>query len=85
MQSSGELRREDASACLPRHCEPTGPREAWPDDRLREAIQSHAHHPGLVRFARNDEVGCFKIESEISARRPGEGEGSGIHVFPSCD
>jgi hypothetical protein len=23
-------------------CEPTGPREAWPDDRLREAIQSHA-------------------------------------------
>jgi len=23
-----------------RHCEPTGPREARPDDRLREAIQN---------------------------------------------
>ena len=25
---------------LRRHCEPTGPREARPDDRLREAIQT---------------------------------------------
>ena len=25
-----------------RHCEPTGPRGARPDDRLREALQSHA-------------------------------------------
>jgi hypothetical protein len=25
-----------------RRCEPTDPREARPDDRLREAIQSHA-------------------------------------------
>src|ERR1700726_574975 len=27
----------------PRHCEPTGPREARPDDRLREAIHRHTH------------------------------------------
>ena len=25
---------------VPRHCEPTGRREAPPDDRLREAIQT---------------------------------------------
>jgi hypothetical protein len=34
----------------PRHCEPTGPREARPDDRLREAIQRHAAR-GLVHDA----------------------------------
>ena len=28
-----------------RHCEPTGPREARPDDSLREAIQSHKTEP----------------------------------------
>src|SRR5215472_7101170 len=40
-----------------RHCEgPTGPREARPDDRLRdEAIQSLLG-PGLLRFARNDDL-----------------------------
>jgi len=27
---------------ISRHCEPTGRREVPPDDRLREAIQSHA-------------------------------------------
>src|SRR5271166_1237364 len=41
---------------LLRHCEPTGPRRARPDDRLREAIQSRACGSGLLRrFApRND-------------------------------
>ena len=53
-QSSGEMSREDAKLrlrvqmrvdeeqCFPtlNHCEPTGPREARPDDRLREAIQN---------------------------------------------
>jgi hypothetical protein len=29
-----------SSAVSPRHCEPTGRREAPPDDRLREAIQN---------------------------------------------
>jgi hypothetical protein len=28
----------------PRHCEPTGPRDARPDDRLREAIQRRTKH-----------------------------------------
>src|SRR5689334_14846481 len=39
-----------------RHCEPTGPRDARPDDRLRDAIQSRARGSGLFRrFApRND-------------------------------
>jgi len=53
-QRSGEAGREDAKLrlrvqmrvdeeqCFPtlNHCEPTGPREARPDDRLREAIQN---------------------------------------------
>ncbi|MGL3106506.1 hypothetical protein [Bradyrhizobium sp. BR 1432] len=30
----------DAGNVVTRHCEPTGPREAPPDDRLREAIQT---------------------------------------------
>src|ERR1700756_3327090 len=33
-----------------RHCEPTGPREARPDDGLREAIQSRACGPGLLTW-----------------------------------
>ena len=39
MQDSGETRRENANACLSRHCERS------------EAIQSRAHHPGLLRGA----------------------------------
>src|SRR6185437_14079413 len=48
LQDSGESRRGDADA---RHCEePTGPREARPDDRLRdEAIHASA----------SDEMDCF--------------------------
>jgi len=38
--SSDALRREAIAHEEHRHCEPTGPREARPDDRLREAIQS---------------------------------------------
>jgi hypothetical protein len=50
--------RGRASPVPTRHCEPTGPREARPDDRLREAI--HSFFPrwdGLLRrFAsRNDD------------------------------
>src|SRR6266702_348995 len=38
-----------------RHCEPTGRREAPPDDRLREAIHlSSLGENGLLRFTRND-------------------------------
>src|SRR5260221_8671158 len=52
----------------PRHCEPTGRREAPPDDRLREAIHtSHtARKAGLLRrFApRND--GCCHFFPTIS-------------------
>src|SRR6266446_7306790 len=32
-----------------RHCEPPGRREAPPDDRLHEAIQSRLRSPGLPR------------------------------------
>jgi hypothetical protein len=35
---------------LQRHCEPPGPREARPDDRLREAIQ---------KCGRGDRLDCF--------------------------
>jgi hypothetical protein len=39
-----------------RHCEPTGRREAPPDDRLSEAIQLAAQRKdGLLRSARNDD------------------------------
>jgi hypothetical protein len=56
-----------------RHCEPTGPREALPEDRLREAIQGHARDSGLLRrFApRNDkelsrsDTGISKISSPV--------------------
>src|SRR6267143_1775889 len=41
-------------AVKPRHCEPTGRREAPPDDRLREAIHRATMKNGLLRFARND-------------------------------
>jgi len=34
-------------------CEPTGPREARPDDRLREAIQPR----------RGDSLDCFRLRS----------------------
>jgi len=34
--------RVEAVLCLRRHCEPTGPREARPDGRLREAAQTAA-------------------------------------------
>src|SRR5580704_4882004 len=42
--------------CLSRHCEPTGRREAPPDDRLREAIHRAARKNGLLRRSapRND-------------------------------
>jgi len=32
----------DGGLFVPRHCEPTGPRKARPDDRLREAIHVYA-------------------------------------------
>jgi hypothetical protein len=35
-----------------RHCEPTGRREAPPDDRLREAIQLYCGKAGLLRRIR---------------------------------
>ena len=48
-----------------RHCEPTGRREAPPDDRLREPIASFfARRNGLLRCARNDGFGCLKIDSQ---------------------
>jgi hypothetical protein len=47
MQSSGEIRRENDESWI-HHCEPTGPRKARPDDRLREAIQSHTWSFGLL-------------------------------------
>ena len=67
MQSSGETRRENNGSWI-RHCEePTGPREARPDDRLRdEAIQSRARGSGLLRFARNDSG-----ELRVAAQRAG--------------
>jgi hypothetical protein len=43
---------------LHRHCEPTGPHEVRPDDRLREAIQRNSSRKGLDCFVadapRND-------------------------------
>ena len=74
-QSSGEMSREDAKLrlrvqmrvdeeqCFPtlNHCEPTGPREARPDDRLREAIQNPSEErlDCFVASAQN----CFAILS----------------------
>jgi benzoylformate decarboxylase len=54
------------------HCEPTGPREARPDDRLGEAIQSRANDSGLLRrFApRND--GAKHRGSVVSRRQAKE-------------
>jgi hypothetical protein len=46
---------ENAAYKSGRHCEPTGRREAPPDDKLSEAIQCCCYGPGLFRFARNDE------------------------------
>jgi hypothetical protein len=52
-----------------RHCEPTGRREAPPDDRLREAIHSFlVPRHGLLRFSRNDGGDSFAI----SRRNPPE-------------
>src|SRR5690242_2571923 len=44
MHNSGAIAPRDSEAMLnqQRHCEPTGPRKARPDDRLREAIQNPA-------------------------------------------
>ena len=39
---------ERGLSLVPRHCEPTGPRFARPDDRLREAIQT-VEMAGLLR------------------------------------
>jgi len=54
-------KQRGADRALLRHCEePTGPREARPDDRLRdEAIQTcrSVEQSGLLRFARNDDEG----------------------------
>jgi len=46
---------ERGLSLVPRHCEPTGPRFARPDDRLREAIQT-VEMAGLLRryTPRND-------------------------------
>jgi hypothetical protein len=51
----------------PRHCEPTGRREAPPDDRLREAIHSFfVPGHGLLRCARNDGGYSFAISRRIA-------------------
>src|SRR5262249_12108895 len=47
--------RKATSTASPRHCEPTGPRKAWPDDRLREAIQK------CCRGARLDCFGALRL------------------------
>src|ERR1700751_262551 len=65
-----------------RHCEPTGPREARPDDRLREAIQSLTRDSGLLRrFApRNDGgVRSNRITSSHKTRSCQRGRRSGYH------
>jgi len=70
-----------------RHCEPTGRREAPPDDRLREAIQSHKGRldcfaePVIWRvfarpLARNDGVNNAAAAEDMDSgfgalRRPG--------------
>src|SRR5579871_663898 len=43
-----------------RHCKPTGPREALPDDRLREAIHGHAKILDcfVAMVSRSDEKCC---------------------------
>src|ERR1700754_5098484 len=48
--------RRDRGVVSSRHCEPTGRREAPPDNKLREAIHSFLLLDGLLRCARND--GC---------------------------
>jgi hypothetical protein len=54
---------------LNRHCEPTGRRNAPPDDRLREAIHRATKKNGLLRrFApRNDERTMNSLFSPVSA------------------
>jgi hypothetical protein len=40
---------------LRRHCEPTGPREARPDDRLREAIHPSAREAWIASSLRSSQ------------------------------
>ena len=68
-----------------RHCEPTGPREARPDDRLREAIQlcaSGTMDCFVARAPRNDgEATFFRGYISSQALRFG---GHATGVFRTC-
>jgi len=54
--------------CLSRHCEPTGRREAPPDDRLREAIHRAARKNGLLRRSAPRNDGKYRYTFAISRR-----------------
>src|ERR1700716_2466367 len=65
------MARTSPAMTLNRHCEPTGRREAPPDDRFREAIHAAARQTGLLRrFApRNDEWDLVRRTSTLPRAR----------------
>ena len=58
----------------PRHCEPTGRREAPPDDRLREAIQNPGRHcersEAIHQAAKKEWIASRSLSSGAHSRDP---------------
>jgi hypothetical protein len=77
-QASGAPCAGGSRNCIHRHCEPTGRREAPPDDRLREAIHCHLLYGKMDCFA---SLAMTKTSSRRLVRRSSRAKYPGAQMI----